>query len=148
MLDNIDFCPIEWHLEMNGSSFYPHDTFHILVGETISMRVSVTPTIDAHSDMVQFEVCPFQDNCNGAVTPDISESILCVGCFQSQFQTLSAATLPSHVCTFTYLYPGHYKITLTCLQRKATDDSPDSPQDVKSGRLWRFRPPIDVIVAE
>ncbi|XP_071854715.1 trafficking protein particle complex subunit 9-like isoform X2 [Apostichopus japonicus] len=148
MLDNIDFCPIEWHLEMNGSSFYPHDTFHILVGETISMRVSVTPTIDAHSDTVQFEVCPFQDNCNGAVTPDISESILCVGCFQSQFQMLSAATLPSHVCTFTYLYPGHYKITLTCLQRKATDDLPDSPQDVKSGRLWRFRPPIDVIVAE
>lgn len=146
MLDNIDFCPIEWHVEFDGVPFYPHDTFETRVEESIAMKISVTPTVDVETDDVQFEICPFQDNCNGAVNQDMSDCILCIGCYQSKFQRLSSAVNPEHSCTLTYLHPGHYKITLTCLQKTRNGDK--NSNDKKANKLWRFRPPIDVIVRE
>ena len=57
-------------------------------------NLSFFSTTDVDTDDVQFEICPFQDNCNGAVTQDVSDCIVCIGCFQSHFQRVCIVREP------------------------------------------------------
>lgn len=74
---------------------------------------------------------------------------VCDFCFRKLLLSLESQTKANHECNVIFFVPGQYKVDIQCSAASDNNNTmiSDSSQHQHGGHVWRFTPPINILVS-
>ncbi|XP_022916295.2 protein brunelleschi [Onthophagus taurus] len=143
MLDIVRMSPLKFDITINGDLMKPQETINCEIGDCLETCIKITNCLEKTLQQLTLSIQFYQDYQNGVCNYKLDTRVATAGSTKKLLSNLQPEAEAQHSCNAIFFTPGHYKIDIQCSSPDNSTGNINNPME----HVWKFIPPVEVIVA-
>lgn len=146
MLDLVTVAPIQFEVKINEKTVLPSDEVSVSTGTQIMIEINVSNNQANTLNNLLLTMQFYQDFQNGVHNYRLETRVTQSGPNYTFISSLSNNEVASHKCSAIFFTPGRFKVDIQCKTQSASSSSGLSTVSNDTHHIWKFIPPLEVLV--
>ncbi|XP_060523752.1 protein brunelleschi [Cylas formicarius] len=142
MLDIVRTSPLAWEVRINGDMVNGQEV-PCECGQRVTVQMSINNRLETSIKQLMLSIQFYQDYENGTLNYRVDTRLAVAGSTRRRLTCLHPKDEVNHSFIMIFFAPGLFKLDMQCY---TPDTSSTNVPLVSTGHVWRFSPPISILV--